>query len=63
MKKFIEYLRYSGVWIGIVLNPFHWQLKIETKDSLFNDMNPNGKLLYISLGPLWIRIVIDDATY
>ena len=63
MKKFIEYLRYSGVWIGIVLNPFHWQPKIETKDSLFNDMNPNGNLLYISLGPLWIRIVIDDATY
>jgi hypothetical protein len=63
MKKFIEYLRYSGVWIGIVLNPFHWQPKIETKDPLFNDMNPNGKLLYISLGPLWIRIVIDDATY
>jgi hypothetical protein len=63
MKKFIEYLRYSGVWIGIVLNPFQWQPKIETKDSLFNDMNPNGKLLYISLGPLWIRIVIDDATY
>jgi len=63
MKKFIEYLRYSGVWIGIVLNPFHWQPKIETRDPLFSDMNPNGKLLYISLGPLWIRIVINDATY
>ena len=63
MKKFFEYVRYSGIWIGLVINPFHWQPKFETSDALFNDMNPNGHLLYLSLGPIWIRIVIDDATY
>jgi hypothetical protein len=63
MTKFIEYLKYSGVWIGLVLNPYHWQVTVKFGDSMFNDMNPNGRLLYISLGPLWIRIVIDDATY
>jgi hypothetical protein len=55
-----NYLKYSGLWMGFVLNPYHWNFKIEQTDHLFDDY-----LFYLSVycGPIWIRIIIDDGSW
>lgn len=52
----MNWLKYSGVWVGLVVNPYHWQLRW-ARDS--NQVFEN--CLY--LGPIWIRIVIDNGNY
>lgn len=60
MKKAFNYLRYSGVWIGFILNPFHWRIAWakgngEWPEYLFENC------LYI--GPVYIRVIIDDGSW
>ena len=61
MKQAFNYLRYSGVWIGFILNPLHWQIawargsREWPNDYLFENC------LYI--GPIYIRVIIDDGRW
>lgn len=62
VKLFYEYLKYSGIWVGFVFNPYHWQFKYQTKsyevpnyDNLFDNC--------VYFGPIWIRVVIDDGKW
>lgn len=56
-----NYLKYSGLWAGFVFNPYHWELKfIRIKP---DELNPNSNGFMISIGPIWIRGVIDDGTW
>jgi len=61
LKNLIKYLRYSGVWIGFVLNPFHWNFQFQLLKP--TEMDPHQRGLYINFGPFWLRMVIDDGTY
>lgn len=55
-------LKYSGIWLGFVLNPYHWQLKIKTgSESILDDDVIFGLSIYF--GPVWIRMVIDDGSW
>jgi hypothetical protein len=45
--KLKNYLKYSGIWIGIVVNPYHWSFGVKKYDT---DC--------LHLGPLWIRVYI-----
>ena len=57
MSTILNYLKYSGIWAGIVVNPFHWQfgfLKV-SDDYVFENC--------LSLGPIWIRVIIDDGRW
>jgi len=50
-----NYLKYSGIWAGFVLNPYHWEFKIKAEnDVIFS--------LAIYFGPVWIRVVIDGGS-
>lgn len=61
-KKCYNYIKYSGIWIGLVLNPFHWKLKYQTKAVEFPDCdNLFDNCLYV--GPVWIRVIIDDGRW
>ena len=58
----IKWLKYSGVWAGVVLNPYHWRLglKFLTKD----EYEQFGVCYFeINLGPVWVRVVIDDGRW
>ena len=57
----MNWLKYSGIWIGIVINPFHWKLKWETQPSVLGTENVFENCLYC--GPFWIRIIIDDGRW
>lgn len=62
VKVCYNYLKYSGVWVGFVLNPYHWKFKYQTKSTEFPDCdNLFDNCLYV--GPVWIRIIIDDGKW
>jgi hypothetical protein len=56
-----NYLKYSGIWFGFVVNPYHWNFKFEQKsDQLFDDY---VFFLNVYCGPAWIRIIIDNGKW
>jgi hypothetical protein len=55
-----NYLKHSGLWMGFVLNPYHWNFKIEYVDELTDDY---VFFLNVYFGPFWIRIIIDDGNW
>jgi hypothetical protein len=57
----MNWLKYSGVWMGIVLNPFHWEICFTGVEP--DDLNPRRWGAFASLGPLWVRVIIDDGTW
>ena len=58
----MKWLRYSGVWIGIVLNPFHWQFKWErTNDNDEHLVHVFENCLFV--GPVWVRVIFDDGRW
>ena len=60
-RNLVNFLKYSGVWVGFVLNPYQWRFSITNgnesvlDDSLFE--------LAIYAGPVWVRVVIDDGRW
>jgi hypothetical protein len=56
----MNWIKYSGIWIGIVLNPFHWRLGFVSGADVWNDPVFENCL---HLGPVWIRVIIDDGRW
>jgi hypothetical protein len=56
-----NYLKHSGLWVGFVLNPYHWEIRFVTTGP--TDFDPAMYTLFISLGPIWIRGVIDNGNW
>lgn len=52
MNRFLNYLKYSGLWLGIVFNPFHWQLGWVRDDNMIMSNT-------VLLGPIWVTLIID----
>jgi hypothetical protein len=56
------YLKYSGLWAGVICNPYQWQFKIRFgSEGILEDEPLFGISIY--LGPVWIRLVIDNGEY
>jgi len=60
MKAALRYLKYSGLWIGLVVNPWHWRWGLRGSDRIVDDRIFDNCL---DLGPIWIRIIIDDGRW
>ena len=56
-----NYLKYSGLWGGFVLNPFHWEFALQYLPP--DEFNPNQRGFFISFGPVWIRAILDDGQW
>jgi hypothetical protein len=56
----MNWIKYSGVWIGIVLNPFHWRFGFVKGENVWDDPVFENCL---HLGPVWIRVIIDDGRW
>jgi hypothetical protein len=60
MSTILNYLRYSGIWAGIVVNPFHWQFGWKRNIDVYdNHLFDNS----IHMGPIWVRVIIDDGRW
>jgi len=61
MKKLINYLKYSGIWIGFIVNPYHWRFGWVRGTKEWPDEYMFENCVYI--GPLYIRVIIDDGSW
>jgi hypothetical protein len=61
LKILVNYIKYSGIWIGFVINPFHWELSFETVQP--DNLNPKAHGIFLRIGPFWIKGVIDDGSW
>lgn len=60
MKQLLSYLRYSGLWVGLVVNPCHWQWGIKGSPTAWEDYCFDNA---VHVGPVWIRLIIDDGRW
>ena len=56
-----NWLRYSGIWVTIVVNPFHWRFDWQVIRD--DDLNPNMSQLFFQLLLINVRIVLDDGSW
>ncbi len=56
----MKFLKYSGIWFGLVVNPYHWRFAIEKPHDAL-DQPLDGFAIYI--GPVWMRVIIDDGSW
>lgn len=52
----MDWLKHSGLWVGFVLNPYHWQFKWVRNDSTVYE---NA----VYCGPFWIRLIFDNGKW
>lgn len=52
-ETFLAYAKHSGIWLGLVVNPYHWQFRIVSS----NEDNA------IYFGPFWVRVIIDNGRW
>ncbi len=58
----MRYLKYSGIWVTLVLNPFHWQFACyQNKDNEFPGPNRFSGTLQVAF--LTVRLVIDNGDW
>jgi hypothetical protein len=60
VKSLLDYLKYSGIWIGLVINPYHWRFGFVQSDTVWDDHVFENCL---HVGPIWIRVIIDDGRW
>ena len=60
LKNFRKYAIHSGIWMGFVVNPYHWQFVC--KQEAIGELEPSVFGKFISVGPFWIRLIIDDGS-
>jgi hypothetical protein len=58
----MDWLRYSGMWITLVVNPLHWRFSFSFKsDDVY--LSPNLKEISTQLAFLSLRLVIDNGDW
>lgn len=62
IKSILKYLKYSNVIFYLSLNPIWWRFKYAYHHNP-DGLDPNMRLLVITLLMLKIEIVIDDGTW
>jgi hypothetical protein len=56
-----SYLKHSGMWAGFVLNPYHWNFKLEVNPQ--HDIDTYIFHFELYLGLVWLRVVVDDGSW
>jgi hypothetical protein len=57
----MKWLRYSGITLGMTLNPYHWTFAAHYIKP--TDMDPCQYGFYVSLGFVWLRVWIDNGDW
>jgi hypothetical protein len=60
MEKILNYLKYSGLYVTIKFNPYHWRLAanyLATNEAWEQDA------LVIEILPITVRLWIDDGEW
>jgi hypothetical protein len=58
----MDWLRYSGIWLTLVLNPLHWRIgKVDYGLGLLD--GPNKKEFAYQVLFLTVRVVLDNGDW
>jgi hypothetical protein len=57
----MNWLRYSGIWVTLVGNPYHWRIGLVKESNVWDE--PNRKEFAGQLAFLTIRIVLDNGKW
>ncbi len=58
----MDWLRYSGIWLTFIFNPFHWRIGPVEYDQALLD-GPCKKEFSFQFLFLTIRVVIDNGSW
>ena len=61
LKNFRNYCKYSGIWLTLIANPYHWVFAFRIGDP--HELQPKINSLLISFGPIVLRAVLDDGSW
>lgn len=61
INKIYNWIRYSGVWVTLIVNPLHWRFNWEVIKP--DDLNPSMYQLDFQLFFLRVLIVFDDGSW
>ena len=61
LKTLINYLKYSGAFITLALNPRHWRLNAAYLPP--TDADPKMHIWKFAIGPVKIVLAIDDGSW
>lgn len=64
----MNWLKYSGLWVNFVLNPFHWLFDFDFGGIYFGELVADADdtewfWVHGLFGPVNFRIVIDDGKH
>jgi hypothetical protein len=58
----MNWLKYSGIWITLVCNPYHWRVSFSNEsDSVWQD--PDSTEYVLQLVFVSVRVVIDNGRF
>jgi len=57
----MKWIRYSGICLGVTVNPFHWVFSARLIKP--TDMDPCQYGFYLSAGLVWLRVWIDNGEW
>lgn len=57
----MNWIRYSGLWITFILNPFHWKFYFNTSTDIL--AGPNQQQYQLQLAFVSIRLVVDNGDW
>ena len=60
-KNFLNYCKYSGIWVNFALNPYHWRINFNKMKP--DEMDPGLYAVYFTIGPLSVRAIVDDGSW
>ena len=63
LHKALDWIRYSGVWITVVVNPLHWRFSIDKNPYEHEWPAPDRYELHIQLLAISLRLVIDSGRW
>mgnify|MGYP003335464961 CR=1 FL=1 len=61
LKTLSKYIQYSGVWVSLAANPFHWSFRFDFLHP--DELNPKMRGIYVVCGFVSLRVVIDDGSW
>jgi len=61
--KWYNWIRYSGIWITIIVNPLHWTISMNKNPYDSEWPAPDRHELHIQLLMVSFRLVIDSGRW
>jgi hypothetical protein len=59
----MDWIKYSGIWVTLICNPFHWQFSYVANETETEWPAPNRKTYILQILMLSVRIVIDNGDW